>query len=89
MLSRGLDVVGLSMGGVVGRYALASLEGPTGQSHPVATFVSVDAPQQGAVVDPLFQQYFEDNRCVTHSINCIPATDIPRALWGPAGQQLL
>lgn len=48
--SRRVDVAGLSMGGVITRYALAHMEAQ-GVAHNVERFVSVDAPQQGAVLD--------------------------------------
>ncbi len=41
------SIVGLSMGGVVARYALAELENETGL-HKVASYVSFDAPHLGA-----------------------------------------
>lgn len=47
---------GLSMGGVVSRYALAEAEDdndPLNVSH----FLSIDAPQQDAVIDQIFQNY--------------------------------
>ena len=48
--SRKLDVAGVSMGGVIARYALADME-RDGVAHNVARFVSIDAPQQGAILD--------------------------------------
>ncbi len=44
-----LDVAGVSMGGVVVRIALGRME-VLGQPHNVDRFVSIDAPQQGAVL---------------------------------------
>jgi hypothetical protein len=40
-------VIGASMGGLVARYALASME-QDGENHCAGTFVSFDAPQKGA-----------------------------------------
>lgn len=48
-------VVGYSMGGVVSRYALQSMESE-GVPHMVDLYVSVDAPQQGAYI-PIGAQY--------------------------------
>lgn len=41
-----LQVMGLSMGGLIGRYALAEMESQ-GQSHEVANFFTFDTPHQG------------------------------------------
>lgn len=49
-------VIGQSMGGVIGRYALRDME-VLGQPHQTRLFVSHDAPQQGANI-PLGIQYF-------------------------------
>ncbi len=52
-----VDVVGLSMGGVISRYALAQDEQTGGLSDGlVRTFVSGDSPQQGANGNPGFQE---------------------------------
>lgn len=51
---------GISMGGVVVRYALAKADGD-GNSLPFSKFLSIDAPQQGAILDEDFQNYFKDN----------------------------
>lgn len=57
-----LAIVGYSMGGLVSRYALQSME-TEGVRHHVDLFVSVDSPQQGAYV-PIGTQHlvklFED-----------------------------
>jgi hypothetical protein len=53
-----LVVVGASMGGLVGRYALGYAE-QHGIDHDVRTFISFDAPHQGAMV-PLGIQYWVD-----------------------------
>ena len=49
-------VIGQSMGGVIGRYALRDME-MLGQAHQTSLFVSHDAPQQGANI-PVGIQYF-------------------------------
>ena len=49
-------VVGVSLGGVISRYALAQMEN-SGEDHNVRLFISFDAPHLGAVV-PLGNQYF-------------------------------
>lgn len=52
-----VDVIGLSMGGVISRYALAYDEQTGGLSDGlVRLFVSGDAPQQGANGSPNFQE---------------------------------
>ncbi len=50
---------GVSMGGVVVRYALAKAEG-NGNPLPFYKFVSIDAPQQGAIFSQAFQDYIEE-----------------------------
>ena len=49
-------LIGISMGGIISRYALSQAESinyPLGVSH----FMSMDSPQQGAVLDEQFQDY--------------------------------
>ena len=58
--SQKIILSGLSMGGVVARYALASAEAenlPLNVSH----FLSIDAPQQGALLPRDFQDYMNEN----------------------------
>lgn len=74
-----LDVVGVSMGGVVARYALAEME-EDGVEHHVKTFVSMDAPQQGAVIDTELQSFIREE---------VDAADWPASLARMAGLQLL
>ncbi|TAL76357.1 MAG: hypothetical protein EPN88_03040, partial [Bacteroidetes bacterium] len=50
---------GVSMGGVIARYALAKAEN-NGSPLPYYKFVSIDAPQQGAIFSPAFQDYIEE-----------------------------
>ena len=47
---------GVSMGGMIARYALAKAEGD-GNPLPVSVFISIDAPQQGAVISKPLQDY--------------------------------
>ncbi len=49
-------VAGMSMGGVIARYALAQAE-EAQDALNVSHFASLDAPQQGAVVDNALQDY--------------------------------
>ncbi len=52
-----VDVIGVSMGGLISRYALASDEQTGGPSDGlVRVFVSGDSPQQGANGSPNFQE---------------------------------
>jgi len=53
---RSIAVVGASMGGLVGRYALAYMESQS-IPHAVRSFISFDSPQTGANV-PLGMQYW-------------------------------
>ncbi len=55
---RAFPLVGASMGGLVGRYALSYME-QAALPHGVNTFVSFDAPQRGADI-PLGMQYWLD-----------------------------
>ncbi|MBL7958688.1 T9SS type A sorting domain-containing protein [bacterium] len=50
---------GMSMGGVIARYALAKAEGSTSPLN-VLKFVSIDAPQQGANVHASLQRFIKD-----------------------------
>ncbi len=50
---------GISMGGVIVRYALAKAEN-NGNPLPFNKFVSIDAPQQGAVFDKPLQDYLKN-----------------------------
>ena len=76
---RGLDVIGVSMGGVVARYALAQMEQDRAL-FGVDRFLSVDAPQQGAV----FQRAVQDRIFAE-----LQPSDWPDGLARPAGRQLL
>lgn len=77
--ARNLDVAGVSMGGVLVRYALAQME-DDGVYHFVGRFVSIDAPQQGAVIHGTLQ----------HDIkNRSAPSEWPPSLARMAGRQLL
>ncbi len=80
--SRRLDVAGLSMGGVVTRYALAEME-RDGVPHNVGRFVSMDAPQQGAVVDRELLDWMYDPPFYASSFTP------PANVTSMAGKQLL
>lgn len=76
-------VVGPSMGGLIGRYALAFME-QKNRRHNVRLYVSVDAPHQGANI-PLGDQFlfeFFDN-------DSDQATAGKQALLSPAARQML
>lgn len=53
-----IAIAGLSMGGVIGRYALAFAE-QEGYVHDVGLFLSYDSPQYGAHVSPGLQDWIE------------------------------
>ncbi|MBI2844366.1 MAG: hypothetical protein HYX78_13275 [Armatimonadetes bacterium] len=68
-----VDVIGLSMGGVIARYALAYDEQHGGGSDGlVRLFVSGDSPQQGANVPPSIQELvlFSQDPTYTAFLNC-------------------
>lgn len=50
------------MGGVIARYALAKAEG-VGTPLPAAKFISIDAPQQGAVISQDLQNFLFYDAC--------------------------
>lgn len=52
--------VGVSMGGVIARYSLTKAE-DNGSPLPVKSFVSIDSPQQGAIISETLQNYLADN----------------------------
>jgi hypothetical protein len=94
-------VIGQSMGGVIGRYALRDME-VLGQSHQTRLFVSHDAPQQGANI-PLGIQYFArhladqfvstpvgtENINLADNAGTINIKDIQELLDSPGTKQLL
>ena len=77
--SRSIDVAGVSMGGVVTRYALAKMEQES-RLFGVGRFVSIDAPQRGATVDGNLQYDIK---------NGINPSEVPPALTRVASLQLL
>ncbi len=52
--------VGVSMGGLIVRYALAEAE-TNSNPLPFSNFVSVDSPQQGAIISKNLQDFLKDN----------------------------
>ncbi len=83
VLGRRLDVAGVSMGGVVVRYALADMEAD-GVAHEVGRFVSIDAPQQGAFVDAQLLNWMYNPPWYTFG-----KFEVPENIIGTAGKQLL
>lgn len=83
----GFGVAGVSMGGVVARRALAEMEDEQSRGlespHGVAHFVSLDAPQRGALVDRNLQDDIKELSRINSNI------DVPAALRSEAGMQLL
>ena len=96
-------VLGYSMGGLIGRYALLHMENnppPPGTCNPqrrhnTKLFISMDAPQQGANVPMSFQRIWYDVNAV---INLLPPLPLLRyKLFGlknaildqPAARQML
>ncbi len=66
-------LAGLSMGGVVARYALADAE-ERNQPLDVSHFLSLDAPQQGAIIPRDFQNYVKSQLNSPHpSLSSIAA----------------
>ncbi len=59
---------GMSMGGVITRYALAKGEGEN-LNLPVSMFLSLDAPQQGAVIDRPFQDLIKSKQSDNPALN--------------------
>ncbi|MFJ9406429.1 hypothetical protein [Streptomyces sp. NPDC101393] len=81
-----LTVGGVSMGGLVTRYALASME-REGIDHQTATYVSWDSPHQGAWIPLVLQQMAYFFEALTPS-----KPDQPKQaelIRSPAAQQLL
>ena len=81
--SRKLDLAGVSMGGVVARYTLADMEAD-GAAHNVGRFVSIDAPQQGAVVDGQLLNWMYNPPWYADG-----DFDVPANITSTAGKQLL
>lgn len=65
--SNPIKLAGVSMGGVIARYTLAEAE-ENGSSLNVSHFASIDAPQQGAVLDKDLQDYLRDEGVGSESL---------------------
>ena len=67
-------LAGVSMGGVIARYALAKAEESSNELD-VSHLLSLDAPQQGAVIDDAFQDYIkaEDEHDAPYPIKTMAA----------------
>jgi hypothetical protein len=78
-----IAVVGASMGGLIGRYALAYME-QNAIEHNVRSFISFDSPQKGANI-PLGIQYW----IKLFSIESAEADTMLQALARPAPRQML
>jgi len=63
------------MGGVIARYALAKDE-ENGNSLNVSHFASIDAPQQGAVLDENLQDYLNDKGVGGESLTSLAAKQL-------------
>jgi hypothetical protein len=73
---------GMSMGGVVVRYALADAEN-SGTPLPVSKFVSIDSPQQYAVISADLQNFLNSSHCAiapppysTNALNNMAAEEL-------------
>ncbi|MFN8548545.1 MAG: T9SS type A sorting domain-containing protein [Candidatus Eisenbacteria bacterium] len=78
-----IALVGASMGGLVGRYALDYMEA-NGIPHPIHSFISFDSPQKGANIPLGIQywlQFFADDSA--------DAAALLAALDSPAARQML
>lgn len=75
--SNKIRVAGVSMGGVIARYALAKAEA-AGAALNVSHFASVDAPQQDAVMDYDLMSYLKSNHANHPSLNSIAAKQLLR-----------
>jgi hypothetical protein len=83
--SNKLKVTGVSMGGVIARYALAKAEAD-GSSLDVSHFVSVDSPQDGAVIDRDLQDFIELNLGDSESLQSVAAKQLLRYnTYDPSG----
>ena len=77
-------VMGLSMGGLVARYALRDME-VAGKDHQTWKFISVDAPHKGANVPVSVQaavRHLEDLDLKVFFVKLLSATDISSDLKG-------
>lgn len=81
-------VMGLSMGGVIARYALAFAEDPANAiDHGCNMFISYDSPQQGGYISTALQDFFGgiDNDDIDNPMVSI----IQEQLQSPAAKQML
>jgi hypothetical protein len=78
-----IALAGLSMGGVISRYALAQTEGAGGE-HRVGLFISFDSPQQQAHANPDLQDYIREL-----STNEGIVGQLKASLQSPAAVQML
>ena len=70
--SQNIIASGISMGGLISRYALAKAES-LGNPLPVSTWISLDAPHQGAVISEDLQNYLNehtDNSFDKYALEC-------------------
>lgn len=70
---------GISMGGVIARYAVAKAE-HVGIPLPISNFVTIDSPHQGAIVSSTLQDFLKINSTTTY---------MQHGLNNPAAKQLL
>jgi hypothetical protein len=77
MGSSGIILAGVSMGGVVCRYALAKEE-QDGTPLNVSHFVSIDSPQQDAVIDKTLQDYMKSKGISPASLSSLAAKQLLR-----------
>ncbi|NQV37578.1 MAG: right-handed parallel beta-helix repeat-containing protein [Candidatus Marinimicrobia bacterium] len=81
-------LLGISMGGVISRYALAFAEDPANNiNHGCNMFISYDAPQQGAHINTELQNFFGNIN--NDAINNPMVSIIQAQLQSPSAKQLL
>ncbi|MBW6482009.1 MAG: T9SS type A sorting domain-containing protein [Vicingaceae bacterium] len=69
---------GISMGGVIARYATAKAE-DIGSPLPISKFVTIDSPHQGAVISEALQDYLKSNSSTSytqHGLNNLAAKQL-------------
>jgi len=89
-------IMGLSMGGLVTRYALNDMEN-LGHDHDARLYISYDSPQQGANIPLSFQTLVErlDDYWLLNALGLTPFFDISQLeeaydiMKSPAAQQML
>lgn len=86
-------VVGASMGGIISRYALATME-QTGEDHETRTFVSFDSPHKGANISLglqsfvwFFSEFYDPEQAQSSAV--LQSKGIWNDLNRPAPRQLL